>query len=168
MTAQSVISNEYVNGIEDEGGAGGLAPAAQLVKEEERERGGGLITGWPGGTPSSKDVKPATGPTLITVYASLACGICFCTIAVDLLVGATGYITAIIVFKNMVETIFRAPMEEFSTDCSTDQSVLETRISPLLQGIISDIILLVGIIAVMSTVAWEVLVIFIPFIFASI
>ncbi|KAL6578332.1 hypothetical protein OROMI_010660 [Orobanche minor] len=207
---KSVISNEYVNGNVDEGGAGGLAPAAQLVKEEERERGGvGFPVYWKyittayGGalvvlvilasvilqilqigsdywlawaTRSSKDVKPATGPTLITVYASLACGICFCTLVVDLLVGATGYITAIRLFKNMLVTIFRAPMSFFDATpagrilnrCSTDQSVLETRISPLLQGIISDIIQLVGIIAVMSTVAWEVLVIFIPFIFASI
>ncbi|KAK1364915.1 ABC-type xenobiotic transporter [Heracleum sosnowskyi] len=128
-------------------------------------------------TPSSKDVKPViSGSTLMTVYASLGFGICFCTLVVHSLVVATGYETATILFKKMLQTIFHAPMSFFDATpagrilnrCSTDQSAVETQIPSLLEGLISLTIELVGIIALMSTVAWEVLVIFIPLIFASI
>ncbi|XP_056685318.1 ABC transporter C family member 3 [Spinacia oleracea] len=212
---KSIISNnENVNGeVDDDRGSAGLsAPAAaQLVKEEERERGrvgfsvyrkyitttyGGVLVilmimasimlqilqigsnywlAW--GTPSSKDVQPVVSEsTLMTVYASLAFGICFCTLVADSLVVATGYKTATILFRKMLETIFRAPMSFFDATpagrilnrCSTDQTALETRIPTLLDGFISLTIKLVGTIAVMSTVAWEVLVIFIPLIIASI
>ncbi|KAL8102154.1 ABC transporter C family member 3-like [Apium graveolens] len=209
---KSIISNGNVNGkVDDEGGAAGLATAAQLVKEEDKESGRvGLFVYWKyittayGGalvilvilasvilnilqigsnywlawaTPSSKDVKPViSGSTLMTVYASLGFGICFCTLVVHSLVVATGYETATILFQKMLQTIFRAPMSFFDATpagrilnrCSTDLSAVETRIPTLLEGIISITIELVGIIALMSTVAWEVLVIFIPLIFSSI
>lgn len=64
--------------------------------------------------PSSKDVNPVvSGSTLMIVYASLALGICFCTLAQNSLVVAAGYKTAIVLFKKMMETIFRAPMSFF-------------------------------------------------------
>uniref|UniRef100_A0A803KUU3 ABC-type xenobiotic transporter n=2 Tax=Chenopodium quinoa TaxID=63459 RepID=A0A803KUU3_CHEQI len=128
-------------------------------------------------SPSSKDVRPVvSGSTLMIVYASLAIGICFCTFVVDMLVLATGYKTATLLFNRMLATIFRAPMSFFDATptgrilnrCSTDQSSVETRIPSLLHGLIFDIVQLLGIIAVMSTVAWEVLVIFVPLLFASI
>ncbi|KAK1383813.1 hypothetical protein POM88_021548 [Heracleum sosnowskyi] len=113
-------------------------------------------------TPSSRDEKPVvSGLTLMTIYAYLALGICFCTLVVDSLVTATGYKTATILFKKMLETIFGAPMSFFDATpsgrilnrCSTDQSVVETRIPSLLESLISSTIQLAGIIAVMSTVA---------------
>ncbi|KAL8092112.1 hypothetical protein AgCh_034413 [Apium graveolens] len=128
-------------------------------------------------TPSLKDVKPVvSGTTLVTVYASLAFGICVCTLVVNSLVVATGYKTSTILFKEMLETIFYAPMSFFDATpagrilgrCSTDQSALETRIPTLLENLISFTIQLVGTIAMMSTAAWEVLIIFIPLIFTSI
>ncbi|XP_021719069.1 ABC transporter C family member 3-like [Chenopodium quinoa] len=128
-------------------------------------------------TPPSKDVNPAvSGCTLLIVYASLAIGICFFTLVVDTLLVTTGYKTAITLFKKMMETMFRAPMSFFDATpagrilnrCSTDQSAVETRIPSILEGLISLTIQLLGIIALMSTVAWEVLFIFIPLIFASI
>lgn len=114
--AKSIIGKENMNeNIDDERGAVGLAPAAQIIKEEEREigrvrfpvywkyittaYGGALVIlvilasiilqflrvgsnywlAW--ATPSSRDVKPVvSGFTLVTVYASLALGICFCTL----------------------------------------------------------------------------------------
>ncbi|KAL1818795.1 hypothetical protein ACET3Z_013664 [Daucus carota] len=127
--------------------------------------------------PSSKDVNPVvSGSTLMIVYASLALGICFCTLAQNSLVVAAGYKTAIVLFKKMMETIFRAPMSFFDATpsgrilnrCSTDQSAMETRIPSVLDGLICDIIALAGVIALMSTVAWEVLVLVIPLIFAAI
>ncbi|KNA15079.1 hypothetical protein SOVF_101510 isoform A [Spinacia oleracea] len=211
---KSIVSNkENTNGeVDDEQGDADLAvPAAQLVKEEERERGrvefsvywkyittayGGALVilvimasimlqilqigsnywlAW--ATPPSKDVKPVvSGSTLMTVYASLGIGICFCTLVVESLVVATGYKTAIILFRKMLQTIFRAPMSFFDATpagrilsrCSTDQSAVETRIPSLLERLISLTIQLLGIIAVMSIVAWEVLVVFIPLVFASI
>lgn len=145
--AKSIIGKENMNeNIDDERGAVGLAPAAQIIKEEEREigrvrfpvywkyittaYGGALVIlasiilqflrvgsnywlAWE--TPSSRDVKPVvSGFTLVTVYASLALGICFCTLVVDSLVTATGYKTATILFKNMLESIFCAPMSFFN------------------------------------------------------
>lgn len=60
------------------------------------------------------DKKPVvSGSTLMTIYAYLALAICFCTLVVDSLVIATGYKTATILFRKMVETIFRAPMSFF-------------------------------------------------------
>ncbi|KAL6554115.1 hypothetical protein OROMI_019788 [Orobanche minor] len=65
-------------------------------------------------TPSSNIVKPViNGSLLMTIYASLTFGICLCALSVNLLVVATGYKTAIILFKNMLESIFRAPMSFF-------------------------------------------------------
>uniref|UniRef100_A0A803L8V7 ABC-type xenobiotic transporter n=1 Tax=Chenopodium quinoa TaxID=63459 RepID=A0A803L8V7_CHEQI len=209
---KSIIRLENMNSeVYDDRGAASSEPAAQLVKEEERERskvgfhvywkyittayGGALVIlvilaaimlqilqigsnywlAW--ATPSSKDVNPAvSGSTLLIVYASLAIGICFFTLVVDTLLVATGYKTAIILFKKMMDTMFRAPMSFFDATpagrilnrCSTDQSAVETRIPSILEGLISLTIQLLGVIALMSTVAWEVLVIFIPLIFASI
>lgn len=207
-----LIRTESVIGkVDNEGGAAGSAPSAQLVKEEERESGrvrfpvywkyittayGGALVilvilasiisqilqivsnywlAW--ATPSLKDAKPVIkGSTLMIVYASLAFGICLCTLVVNSLVVVTGYKTATILFKEMLKTIFRAPMSFFDATptgrilnrCSTDQSAVETRIPTLIENLISFTILLVGTITVMSIVAWEVLVIFIPLIFASI
>lgn len=142
---KTIISNENVNEKVDEGGAAGLEPAAQLVKEEERERGRvGLPVYWKyittayGGalvifvilasiclqmfeigsnywlawaTPLSNNVKPVvSGSMLMTVYASLAFGICLCSLVESSLVVATGYKTATVLFQKMIETIFRAPM----------------------------------------------------------
>lgn len=195
----------------DEREAAGLAPASQLIKEEERERGRvGFLVYWTyittayGGalvilmslasiilqffqlgsnywlawaTPSSKDETPVvSGSTLLIVYASLAIGVCFCTFAVDMLVLATGYKTATVLFNNMLKTIFHAPMSFFDATpagrilnrCSTDQSAVETQIPSLLESLISFTIQLLGIIAVMATVAWEVLIVFVPLMFASI
>ncbi|KAL2936008.1 ABC transporter C family member 3, partial [Bienertia sinuspersici] len=127
-------------------------------------------------TPSSKGVKPiVSGPTVILVYASLAISICFCTFAVEILVVATGYKTATLLFTKMLQRIFCAPMSFFDATptgrilnrCSTDQSAVEKQIPRLLESIISSIIQLLGTIALMSMVSWQVLIIFIPLIFAS-
>ncbi|XP_057517161.1 ABC transporter C family member 3-like isoform X2 [Amaranthus tricolor] len=203
-------SKSFVNGEADNEGVIGLPPAAQLVKEEEREKGsvgfsvywkyittaygGALIlllilanillqilqigsTYWLAwAAPSSKNDESVSGSTLMIVYGSLAIGICVCTVIVNMLVLATGYNTATNFFRKMLQSIFHAPMSFFDATptgrilnrCSTDQSTLETRIAPLLGSLIFATIQLLGIIILMSTVAWEVLVIFIPLIIASI
>ncbi|KMT10481.1 hypothetical protein BVRB_5g116050 [Beta vulgaris subsp. vulgaris] len=127
--------------------------------------------------PSSKNVEPVvSGSTLMLVYVTLAFGICICTIGVDLLLVTTGYKTATMLFTKMLQNVFCAPMSFFDATpsgrilnrCSTDQSAVETRIPSILDNLIYFTIQLLGIIAVMSMVAWQVLIFFVPLIFASI
>ncbi|KAL6545020.1 hypothetical protein OROHE_009927 [Orobanche hederae] len=168
---------------------------SQLIKDEEREKGsvgfpvywkylttsyggalvllvvlGHIITAmlrvgsyywlaW--ATPVSKKEATSTvnGSTLISVYAFLAFGISVCSLAVDLLVVTAAYTTATTLFRKLMQCIFRAPMSFFDATpsgrilsrCSTDQ-----------------IIQILGIVIVMATVAWPVLIIFIPVVFVCI
>ncbi|KAA8523565.1 hypothetical protein F0562_009988 [Nyssa sinensis] len=122
-------------------------------------------------TPVSKDMVPAVGgSTLILVYVALAIGSSFCILARALLLETAGYKTATLLFNKMHLCIFRAPMSFFDSTpsgrilnrASTDQSAVDLEI-PHQVGIVAfQIIQLLGIIAVMSQVAWLVFIIFIP------
>ncbi|KAK9091882.1 hypothetical protein Syun_026793 [Stephania yunnanensis] len=182
-----------------------VAPKAQIVQEEEREKGkvgfhvywkyitmafGGALVpfillaqtlfqllqigsnywmAW--AAPVSKDAKPVVGgTTLITVYTALAIGSAICVFARAFLLVTAGYKTASILFNKMHFCIFRAPMSFFDSTpsgrilnrASTDQSSVDLNIPYTIGGFAFSMIQLLGIIAVMSQVAWQVFVIFIP------
>ncbi|RDX68620.1 ABC transporter C family member 3, partial [Mucuna pruriens] len=128
-------------------------------------------------TPISTDVEPPVGgTTLIAVYVGLSIGSSFCILARALLLVTAGYKTATILFNKMHFCIFRAPMSFFDSTpsgrvlnrASTDQSAVDTDIPSQIASVAFSAIQLVGIIAVMSQVAWQVFIIFIPVIAISI
>ncbi|XP_059662412.1 ABC transporter C family member 3-like [Cornus florida] len=122
-------------------------------------------------TPVSKDVAPAvSGSTLIIVYVSLAIGSSFCVLMRSLLLFTAGYKTAVVLFNKMHLCILRAPMSFFDATpsgrilnrVSTDQSTVDLNIPFQIGKFAFAMIQLLGIIAVMSQVAWQVFIVFIP------
>ncbi|CAK7336525.1 unnamed protein product [Dovyalis caffra] len=128
-------------------------------------------------TPASKDVKPVvSGSRLLIVYASLVIGSSFCVLARASLLVTAGYKTASLLFSKMHQCIFHAPMSFFDATpsgrilnrASTDQNVVEMDIPFLVGELAFQAIQLLGIIAVISQVAWQVFVVSIPVIAACI
>ncbi|XP_052305769.1 ABC transporter C family member 3 isoform X2 [Populus trichocarpa] len=128
-------------------------------------------------TPATKDVKPGvSGSRLLIVYVSLVIGSSFCILARAMLLVTAGYKTATLLFNKLHQCIFRAPMSFFDATpsgriinrASKDQSALEMQIPDLVGGLAFEAIMLLGIIAVMSQVAWQVFIVSIPVIAACI
>nr|POF14566.1 abc transporter c family member 3 [Quercus suber] len=122
-------------------------------------------------SPISQDVKPAvSSSTLIIVFVSLAIGSSFCILVRAMLIGTAGYKTASQLFSKMHFCIFRAPMSFFDATpsgriisrASTDQSTVDLRMQYVVSSFAFSMIQLLGIIAVMSQVAWQVFIVFIP------
>ncbi|KAK8689299.1 hypothetical protein V6N13_088021 [Hibiscus sabdariffa] len=127
------------------------------------------------GSPVSADVKPSVGSfTLIVVYLALALALAiasaFSIFARAMLLYTAGYKTATLVFKKMHSCVFRAPMSFFDSTpsgrilsrVSTDQSAVDLNIVYQVGEFAFSVIQLLGIIAVMSQVAWQIFIIFIP------
>ncbi|KAL5564697.1 hypothetical protein UlMin_027861 [Ulmus minor] len=128
-------------------------------------------------SPISDEVKPPVrSSTLIIVYVALAIGSSFCVLIRASLLSIAGYKTATLFFNKMHECIFRAPMLFFDATpsgrilnrASTDQSAVDLNIPFQVGSFVFSMIQLLGIIAVMSQVAWQVFVVFIPVIAACI
>ncbi|KAL7217172.1 hypothetical protein ACSBR1_028977 [Camellia fascicularis] len=122
-------------------------------------------------TPVSKEVEaPVGGSTLMIVYVTLAIGSAFCVLARSVLLVTAGYKTATTLFNKMHLCIFRAPMSFFDATpsgrilnrASTDQSAVDLNIPFQVGSFAFSMIQLLGIITVMSQVAWQVFIIFIP------
>ncbi|XP_022716768.1 LOW QUALITY PROTEIN: ABC transporter C family member 3-like [Durio zibethinus] len=122
-------------------------------------------------SPVSADVKPPVGSfTLIVVYLALAIASAFSVFARAMLLNTAGYKTATLLFKKMHLCVFRAPMAFFDSTpsgrilnrASTDQSAVDMNIHYQVGAVAFSVIQLLGIIAVMSQVAWQIFIIFIP------
>ncbi|XP_050216933.1 ABC transporter C family member 3-like [Mercurialis annua] len=122
-------------------------------------------------TPESKDVKPVvTASTLIGVYAAFALGSSFCLLVRITLLVTAGYKTATLLFNKMHYSIFRAPMSFFDATpsgrilnrASTDQSQIDLQMAYQTGAVVFTLIQLLGVVGVMSQVAWQIFVIFIP------
>ncbi|CAI8596274.1 unnamed protein product [Vicia faba] len=122
-------------------------------------------------TSISKDVDPPVGgSTLLIVYVGLAIGSSFCVLARATLVVTAGYKAATLLFNKMHLCIFHAPMSFFDATpsgrilnrASTDQSAVDMNIPFQVALVACSMIHLLGIIWVMSQVAWQVFIVFIP------
>ncbi|KAJ8532523.1 hypothetical protein K7X08_012446 [Anisodus acutangulus] len=122
-------------------------------------------------TPVSKSDPPPVGSsTLIIVYVALGIGSALCIFARSMLLVTAGYKTASLLFHKMHLCIFRAPMSFFDATpsgrilnrASTDQSAIDLNVPFQVGSFAFTVIQLIGIIAVMSQVAWQVFIVFIP------
>ncbi|XP_057844823.2 putative ABC transporter C family member 15 isoform X3 [Cryptomeria japonica] len=122
-------------------------------------------------TPLTEEQRPpVTKSFLILVYITLALCSSLCILVRTILLCLTGFESAKQFFSKMHSCIFRAPMSFFDATpsgrilnrASNDQSQVDQAIPFQLGSVAFTFIQLLGIIAVMSQVAWQVFIMFIP------
>ncbi|XP_010269959.1 PREDICTED: putative ABC transporter C family member 15 isoform X2 [Nelumbo nucifera] len=122
-------------------------------------------------SPPTAGTKPVVEMSILfLVYILLSVGSSLCVLVRALLVATAGLLTSENFFKNMLHAVLRAPMSFFDSTptgrilnrASTDQSVLDLEMAGRLGWCAFSIIQILGTIAVMSQVAWQVFALFIP------
>ncbi|PNT78228.1 hypothetical protein BRADI_1g75590v3 [Brachypodium distachyon] len=116
------------------------------------------------------DAPKTDSVVLLVVYMCLAFGSSLFVFVRSLLVATFGLAAAQKLFVKMLRCVFRAPMSFFDTTpagrilnrVSVDQSVVDLDIAFRLGGFASTTIQLLGIVAVMSKVTWQVLFLIVP------
>ncbi|XP_042515323.1 ABC transporter C family member 3-like [Macadamia integrifolia] len=147
----------------------------QLVQEEKRQNGRILQIAssyWMVlATSTSDDVRPHfRQSTIIFVYVALFFGSSFCVLLRSMLIVTAGCKTATLLFNKMHLCIFRAPLSFFDSTpsgrvlnrASVDQGAVDTTIPHQIEEFLVSIIEFLGTAAVMSQVAWQMLIVFIP------
>ncbi|KAH1086518.1 hypothetical protein AAZX31_07G115200 [Glycine max] len=121
--------------------------------------------------PTSSDAKPIFDMNFILlIYMALSVAGSFCVLLRAMMVLNAGLWTAQTLFTKMLHSVLRAPMAFFDSTptgrilnrASTDQSVLDLEMANRIGWCAFSIIQILGTIAVMCQVAWQVFVIFIP------
>lgn len=121
--------------------------------------------------PQTEGDKPrTTSLVLIGVYMALAFGSSWFIFVRAVLVATFGLAAAQKLFFKMLRNVFRAPMSFFDSTpagrilnrVSIDQSVVDLDIPFRLGGFASTTIQLLGIVGVMTTVTWQVLLLVVP------
>ncbi|XP_023733602.1 ABC transporter C family member 3 isoform X1 [Lactuca sativa] len=122
-------------------------------------------------SPVSQGEKPPVGgSTLIIVYISLAFGSAFCIFIRAMCLTTAGYKTANLLFNKMHSCIFHAPMSFFDATpsgrilnrASTDQTAVDLTISNAVGVFVFAVVQILAVIAIMSQISWQVLLVFIP------
>lgn len=121
--------------------------------------------------PTSSDAKPLYDMNFILlIYMTLSVAGSLCVLLRAMMVLNAGLWTAQALFTKMLHNVLRAPMAFFDSTptgrilnrASTDQSVLDLEMANKIGWCAFSIIQILGTIAVMCQVAWQVFVIFIP------
>ncbi|MCO5604372.1 hypothetical protein L7F22_058537 [Adiantum nelumboides] len=122
-------------------------------------------------TPESlEESSKVSSKVLLGVYLGLAAASALCILARALLLAFTSLKTAQKFFVNMLHSVFRAPMSFFDATpagrilnrVSTDQSALDLDVCNRFAGLAFNIIQFTAIFIVMSQVAWQIFLLFIP------
>ncbi|CAM9001052.1 unnamed protein product [Rhodiola kirilowii] len=120
--------------------------------------------------PTTKSEPVVKMQMVLLVYVLLSVGSSLCVLVRSSLMARAGLDTAQKLFINMLHSVLRSPMAFFDSTptgrilsrASSDQSVLDLEMATRLGSCAFSVIQLLGTIAVMSQVAWEVFIIFIP------
>ncbi|GLJ16645.1 hypothetical protein SUGI_0285690 [Cryptomeria japonica] len=150
---------------------GGLVPIILIsqILFQGCQLGSNYWMAW--ASPPTLDMEPIISTRLlILVYVAISIGSSVFLLIRAFLLVSVGLLTSQKLFLGMLHSIFRAPMSFFDRTpagrilnrASTDQSVLDLEISNILSWLSFSIIQLLGTVAVMSGLAWQVFVIFIP------
>ncbi|CAN6448493.1 unnamed protein product [Victoria cruziana] len=128
-------------------------------------------------TPVSDEMpSPVSGITLILIYVVLSMATAICDLIMALLIGTVGFKTATILFNKLHMCIFRSPMSFFDATptgrilnrVSTDQSEVDLSIPGLLGSCAFYVMELLGSIAVISQISWQVFIVFSPVVAACV